>query len=282
MTVATRMSSLSLPASLRATARMAMIWSPSTTLPSWSTARQRSASPSWAMPRSAPCSSTARLSGPRWVDPTPSLMLRPSGSAPMTVTSAPASLKTCGREAARRAVGAVEHDLQAVQAVRERAEQVDDVAVLGVGEALDAPDLAADRAERLLAELFLDGVFHGVRELLAAAGEELDAVVRGGVVRGGDHHAEVGVQVGHQVGRGRGRKHAGVVDVDPGAGEPRLHGGRDELTAGAGVPRNHGTGPRSVGIAVMAKHDGGGLSQLQRQLGGQQAVRQAPDTICSK
>ena len=37
-------------------------------------------------------------SGPRWVEPTPSLMLRPSGSAPMTMTSAPASLKTCGEQ----------------------------------------------------------------------------------------------------------------------------------------------------------------------------------------
>ena len=101
-------------------------------------------------------------------------------------------------------------------------------------------------------------------------------------MRGGDHHAEVRVQVCHQVGRGRSREHAGVVDVDPGAGEPRLHGSRDELTAGARVPGNHGAGPCSVGIAVMAKHDGGGLSQLQRQFGRQQAVRQAPDTICSK
>ena len=124
--------------------------------------------------------------------------------------------------------------------------------------------------------------FDVVRELLAAAGEELDAVVRGGVVRGGDHHAEVRVQVCHQVGRGRGRKHAGVVDVDTGAGEPRFHGSRNELTAGAGVTGHHGARPRSAGIAVMAKHDGGGLGQLQRQLGSQQAVRQAPDTICSK
>ncbi len=39
-----------------ASARMAMIWSPSMTLPAASTARQRSASPSCAMPTSAPCS----------------------------------------------------------------------------------------------------------------------------------------------------------------------------------------------------------------------------------
>ena len=184
--------------------------------------------------------------------------------------------------AAGRAVGAVQHHLEPVQAVREGAEQVDDVAVLGVGEALDPAHLAADGPEGLLAELLLDGVLDVVGELLAAAGEELDAVVRGGVVRGGDHHAEVGVQVRHQVGGGRGREHAGVVDVDSGAGEPRLHGGRDELAAGARVPRHHGARPRPVGVAVMAKHDGGGLGQLQRQLGCQQAVRQAPDTICSK
>jgi hypothetical protein len=32
----------------------------------------------------------------------------------------------------------------------------------------------------------------------------------------------------------------------------------------------------------MAKYDGGGLGQLQRELGGQQPVRQAPDSIGSK
>ncbi len=259
-----------------------MISSPSTSLPSWSTARQRSASPSCAMPRSAPWSRTACLSGPRWVEPTPSLMLRPSGSAPMTSTSAPASLKTCGRTAAGGAVGAVQYHLQTVEAVREGAQQVHDVAVLGVGEALDASHLAADRAEGLLGELLLDGVLDVVGQLLAAAGEELDAVVRRRVVGGGDHHAEVGVEVRHEVGRRRGRQHAGVVDVDPRAGEPRLDGGREELAAGARIAGHDGARPLAVGAAVVAEHDGGGLRQLQRQLCGQQAVSQAPDTICSK
>ena len=259
-----------------------MISSPSTSLPSWSTARQRSASPSCAMPRSAPCCQDRLLQRPQVGGPDAVVDVEAVRFGADDNDIGAGVLEDLGGTAARRAVGAVQHHLESVQAVREGAEQMDDVAVLGVGEALDPAHLSPDRAEGLLAELFLDGVFHVVRELLAAAGKELDAVVRGGVVRGGDHHAEVRVQVGHQVGRGRGRKHAGVVDVDPGAGEPRFHGSRDELTAGAGVPRNHGARPRSVGIAVMAKHDGGGLGQLQRQLGRQQAVRQAPDTICSK
>ena len=148
--------------------------------------------------------------------------------------------------AAGRAVGAVQDDLEPVEAVRERAEQVHDVAVLGVGEALDAAHFAADGPERLLAELRLDGVLDVVGQLLAAAGEELDAVVRRRVVRGGDHHAEVGVEVCHQVGGGRGGQHAGVVDVDPGAGQPGFHGGGDEFAAGARVAGHHGAGPRSV------------------------------------
>ena len=138
--------------------------------------------------------------------------------------------------AAGCAVGAVQDNLQAVQAVRKRAEQVHDVAVLGVGEALDAAHFAADGPEGLLAQLLLDGVLDVVGQLLAAAGEELDPVVRRGVVGGGDHHAEVGVEVGHQVGGRRGGEHAGVVDVDAGAGEPGLHGGGEELATGAGVP----------------------------------------------
>jgi hypothetical protein len=32
----------------------------------------------------------------------------------------------------------------------------------------------------------------------------------------------------------------------------------------------------------MAEHNGGDLGELQRQLCGQQAIGQTPDTICSK
>ena len=113
-------------------------------------------------------------------------------------------LEDLRRAAAGGAVGAVQDHLQAVEAVRKGAQEVDDVAVLGVGEALDAAHVAADGPERLLAHLLLDGVLHLVGEFLAAAGEELDAVVRSRVVGGGDHHAEVRFQVGHEVGRRRG------------------------------------------------------------------------------
>ena len=80
----------SAPRSASPTASRASSWSPSTTSPAASTARHRSASPSWARPRSAPCSSTAACSSSRWVAPEPSLMRVPSPSAAMATTSAPA------------------------------------------------------------------------------------------------------------------------------------------------------------------------------------------------
>ena len=103
-----------------------------------------------------------------------------------------------------------------------------------------------------------------VGELRAAAGEELDAVVRRRVVRGGDHHAEVGVEVGHQEGGGRGRDDAGVVDVDAGAGEPGRDGGGDELAAetrGSRATTARGRLPvaarRAVGAAGRCVEHGG-------------------------
>ena len=154
------------------------------------------------------------MSGPRWVEPHAVVDVEAVRFGADDDHLGAGVLEDLGRAAAGGAVGAVQDHLEAVQAVRERAEQVHDVAVLGVGEALDAAHVAADRAVRLLGQLRLDGVLDVVGELLAAAGEELDAVVRGRVVGGGDHHAEVGVEVRHEVRRGRGGQHAGVVDVD--------------------------------------------------------------------
>ena len=56
--VATSVFPARLPASRSATASMPMIWSPSTSVPVWSTARHRSASPSNATPRSEPEATT--------------------------------------------------------------------------------------------------------------------------------------------------------------------------------------------------------------------------------
>ena len=99
MTVATTVSPASTPRALRSRARTARIWSPSIISPVASTARQRSASPSCAIPASAPCLVTAADRASRCVEPQSALMFSPSGSAPIAITSAPARRSSSGASA---------------------------------------------------------------------------------------------------------------------------------------------------------------------------------------
>src|SRR5215213_1799137 len=77
-------------------ARIATIWSPSTTSPRSSTASMRSPSPSNAIPRSHPSLVTSCWSARRSVAPQPTLMFVPSGESPIATTVAPASSNARG------------------------------------------------------------------------------------------------------------------------------------------------------------------------------------------
>ena len=98
MTVVTTVFPASVPFSIMSLAHMTRMWSPSMTSPFSSTHRQRSASPSCAMPMSAPSASTVFCSDSRCVEPQASLMLTPSGSAWITCTSAPRRRRTRGMQ----------------------------------------------------------------------------------------------------------------------------------------------------------------------------------------
>ena len=214
-----------------------MIWSPSTTSPSASTARQRSASPSWAMPTSAPCASTALASGSRWVEPTPSLMLRPSGSAPMTVTvrrrrgtsrarrRLPRRARSRGRRAGRRGGAAASRAGGRRSGPRRRRTG-------GCGRRRRRWAAASARPSRASMRSSTSS-----GSLAPPRGEELDAVVGRRVVRCRDHDAEVGVDVGDQERGGRGRDDAGVEHVDARATRARPR------------RRRRGTRPRRAGRA---------------------------------
>lgn len=171
------------------------------------------------MPRSAPCSTTAALSSPRWVEPQPSLMLRPSGSAPMVTTWAAGAGEGLGRDVGGGAVGLVEDDLQTVETVREDSHEVGDVGLEALVVVTDPADTGTGRTlpgstGAVLLVHGLDLVLEVVGELVAAAREELDAVVGHGVVAGGEHHAEVGAEDAGEVGHGRGGQHADAQHVD--------------------------------------------------------------------
>ena len=179
------------------------------------------------------------------------------------------------------AVRAVDDDLEAAQRGVEGGQQVRDVLLDRRRVRRDPPDRAADGALPLLAEDRLDGVLEGVVELVAAVGEELDAVVGHRVVRGRDDHAEVGAEGVGEVGDGRGGQHPQAQHVDPGRGEARHDGVLEELPRDPGVAPDDGQRPRPGGVALAAvdDHPCRGDRQVQGQLRRQCGVRQAPDTV---
>ena len=154
-------------------------------------------------------------------------------------------------------MGAVDDDPQAVEAVR----QAWPAAGRRTGRWRPAsrrtrPTRGAGRPLPRLAHAALDRVLDVVGQLVAALGEELDPVVRHGVVRRREHDAEVGAGVGDQPGDGRRRQHAGVVDVDPGAGQAGDDG------------RGRGTPQRPAGHARRRRAAGARRTRRPRRARG--------------
>ena len=189
--------------------------SPSTSRPCSSAKIARSPSPSKATPAIAPRSTTRAAIASGCVDPHPRLMLRPSGEAPIRIdVESEGCEDTCG---ATLVVAPL-----AQSTTRRRAPQA-----AGIGQhlaqviAVPAPEVRgsqrpARRPRRAdqprVGDLVLDATFELLGELLAAAREDLDAVVLERVVRGRDHGAERDVAGAGEVGDGRRRQNAGGDD----------------------------------------------------------------------
>ena len=107
------------------------------------------------------------------------------------------------------AVGAIDDDAQTVEPQPARKALLDefDVAAAGVVEPLDPAELGRNRAPaRPAGEAGLDPLLDLVRQLVAVAAEQLDAVVAIGIVRGRDNDADIGAQAARQHRDRRGRQ----------------------------------------------------------------------------
>ncbi len=148
-----------------------------------------------------------------------------------------------------------------------------------IGVRRDATDGTAGRSLPLLAHPALDGDLDGVVELVATTREELDAVVGHRVVRGRQHHAEVGAERAGQVGDAGSRQHAEQEHVDTGRREARHDGGLEELPGNARVPTHHGAGTVPREVAAVGQDMCRGNGKVQGQLRRQSGVGQAPDPV---
>jgi hypothetical protein len=196
------------------------------------------------------------------------------------------------RDAGVRAVRAVDHQPEAREV---GAEALEDVVEVAVGRNADVVD-PAGRALGRLVEEGLDLLFRSVRELLAVAVEELDAVVLGRVVRGRDDGAEIEREQGHRGSREHAREHSIAARRDDAADERllELHARGARVTpdedAPASRPERRGTAeplhelrgevlsdhaPDTVGSEIPPSHGGGAYPGAR----GDRALRARPARV---
>ena len=179
----------------------------------------------------------------------------------------------------RGTLGAVEDDLDAHQRVVDGVDEVTDVVVDGLVVRRDPAHGAALGTLPGLAHPRLDRDLDGVVELLATAGEELDAVVGHRVVRRRQHHAEVGAEPLGQEGDPGGRQDPEQQHVDAGRGQPRDHRGLEELPRDPGVAADHREGSVALELTGVGEDVGRGNGKVQGQLSGEITVGQTPDPV---
>lgn len=112
------------------------------------------------------------------------------------------------------AIRAVEHDLDALEALLARRDHELHVLIQEIRAVLDVADVLRRRARVVIVrlELMHDGlelILDGIRQLVAVAAEELDAVVVERIVRGRDDDAGLSLMLACEVCDGRRRDDAG-------------------------------------------------------------------------
>ena len=147
----------------------------------------------------------------------------------------------------------------------------------------DAADAGTSWARLIqLRHRSLNLVFHIIRQLLAAGGEELDAVVRHRVVGRRDHHADVRTVVVRKKRQTRSGDNANAQHIHTLRGHASRHRRSQHLTGYARVAANQRSRPTALGATVLGQYGCGRCPQFQCHRGRQRFISQAADTISSK
>ena len=152
-----------------------------------------------------------------------------------------------------------------------------DIAVLHAVDALGAAEIRA--LGQLLRELGIDQrldlVLDVVVELEAVGTEQLDAVVVEGIVRGRDHHADIGAHGAREHSDRRRRDRAGEQHVHADRGEARDQRGLDHVAGEPGILADE----HAVAMVAAAKDQPGRLPDLERQLRRDHAIGAAANAV---
>ncbi len=171
-----------------------------------------------------------------------------------------------GRHLVSGAVGAIDHDAHALErhVARQSVLGEFDIArahVIDAAGAAQRGGLGQFRAEIGL-DQSLDLAFDLVRQLEALRTEQFDAVVLEQIMRGGNHHAEIGAHRAGQHGHGRRRHRAEQQHVHADGGEAGDQGIFDHVAGKPGVLADH----HAVAIVAVLEHKTSRLSDFHRQI----------------
>ena len=146
-------------------------------------------------------------------------------------------VKNIGCHMVGGAMGGIDHDFQALQRqlAAEGALAELDVAATRVFQPARLAEQGRLDPLRRRVEHGFDLLLPGVRQLLAAGREKLDAVVTEGVVRRADHHSQIQPQRPREVSHARGGQRAGEQDVDAGRCEACFQRRLDHVAGDARV-----------------------------------------------
>ena len=195
---------------------------------------------------------------------------------------APAWRKASGATSLAAPCAGVQNHVQAVQTVRQSGQQMGDVSGRAVLERAHPADIGAGGPVPGLVQACLDGILELVGQLVAAAREELDAVVRHRVVGGREHGAHVSASVSDEERDGRSRQYPCVQDIDPGGGQPRDGRRRQELSGSPGVAADDRRRSMMVEGTDLSKHVGRRHRKIKNELSGHMLVRKPANAIGAK
>ena len=128
-----------------------------------------------------------------------------------------------GRHLVRRAVGAIDDDLQAIepQMIGKRCLGEMDIPPLGIIDPLGPADGPWLGQHHIGLDHGFDLGFIGIGQFVAIRAEQLDAIVMIGVMAGRNHHAQIGTHRPGEHSHRRGRHRPQLDDIHPHRGEPR-------------------------------------------------------------
>ncbi len=169
-------------------------------------------------------------------------------------------------------VGAVERQVESPQAVDRHSGQVSEVLVEGVGvDHAHADGSAHRRATPPVAQPPLDRPLLSVGQLGAVLAQQLDPVVGGRVVGGGDDRSHPRRRAMSEDADPPGGKDADIDGVDPHRLEPGREGGGDHGAGAAGIATDE-----DRPVVVLGS---GGAADGEGELGGELGPRLAPDPV---